>query len=243
MDFSISHIVSGGLLLCRIAPALRLTPFFGGAPMPVVVWIPLSAVLSMVLLPSAGEATLPLDALHLFALAAKEIFIGVVIGALCRTAFCVLESAGHLVRRAMFNTPSVPQSDTSAEIYSLLCIAVLLSLGGHHTFIQGLAATLRCAPLHLFPDAAFAGGPDTAIEVFSGAMGAAALIAAPVFAAAFISDLLFASLSQLFFGLTAPAADAARIWAVQLAVIAGFAWTVRAALDFIISCLNKTAAF
>lgn len=234
-----STFVTSALLFCRIAPALRMVPFFGGNPMPSAGWLAVSAVLTLVMLPSAPPAEMPTHLTQLFAQAAKELCIGFFIGAMCRLAFSVLESSGRLARRAMSSTPFAPTRDATVRLYTLVGIVTLLLMGGHHSLIQGFAATLRCAPLRLFPDAGASGGVDAVLSLFSSVMAAAVLVTTPLFAASLISDLLLTALSRLLFDGVASVMDTARALTVQFAIIVSFAFSVKTSLSLIVAALDK----
>ena len=226
------------LLLCRIAPALRLCPFFGGAPMPLVVWGGLSVILVPVLLPVAGIPASVLS-VPLFVSAVKELFVGTVIGIICRMTFSTLESAGALARRALFVSPFSATADTTARIYTVTGIAAILSVDGHHALLRGLAQSLRCMPLHQLPDASSAVGAEPVIIAFSGATAAATLIAVPMFGAGLMAELLVVGFSRLLSDAVVSSAEALRAAAVQLAAVATFGFAMRTALFLILEALEQ----
>ncbi|MCP4675641.1 MAG: flagellar biosynthetic protein FliR [Deltaproteobacteria bacterium] len=230
------------LLAIRIGAALRLAPFFGGKPLPLLPWAALSIVLAWVIAPQSGPLpTAVLGGGPWLALAAKELFIGIVIGALARIAFSVLEIAGDLARLSTTAIPATgDDTDTRGfpltKVYTLLGTAAFLLMDGHHAFITGLAGTTRCLPPASFPGAKdlVATGASPVLELFSTAMGTAVLISAPVFVAGLAADFLVGLISRLVPGVAPPAgAQAARAVAVQLAVIAALGFVVSAALKFL----------
>ena len=55
-DFPETFATGAMLLSVRVGAALRLTPFFGGAPMPVLPWLGLSLSLGILLMTYSGGA-------------------------------------------------------------------------------------------------------------------------------------------------------------------------------------------
>ena len=234
----ISTLFAAALVFCRIGAALRWVPFFGGDPLPGLAWLGLSGALTLVLFPLVPAAELTNNGIRLAALIAKELFIGTLIGVLVRLAFSVLESAGRLARRAMYAVPFVPETDATIRLYFFVGAAALLLMNGHHALISGLAASFRCTPPQIFPDAAL-GGPNAAIALFSHAMSAAVLIAAPLFAAGLAADWVSASLSRLVSDAASSAAETVRTLSVQAAVILTFIGAVRLSLGVIEETLQQ----
>ena len=226
------------LLLCRAAPALRLCPFFGGAPMPLVGWAALSLALVPALLPAAGFSASSLSA-PLPVLAVKEIFLGTVIGVICRMTFSVLESGGALARRALFLSPFSASSDTAARMYTVTGIAALLSVDGHHALLRGFAQSFRCMPLDMLPDPLSGAGADPVVSAFAGAFAAATVMAAPLFGAGLMAEFALVGFSRLLSETIVSVADALRTAAVQLAAIAAFGFAMRTALTLMLTALDQ----
>ncbi len=231
------------LLTIRIGAALRLTPFLGGLSLPILPWAGVSVILACVLAPQSGPVpTAAFGSGPWLALAAKELFIGVLIGALARIAFLVLEVAGDLAR---LSTVAIPRTGDSGQgdrgapltrAYTLIGIASFLLVDGHHAFISGLAGTTRCLPPALLPGALklTAMGASPALELFSAAMGTAVLISGPVFIAGIAADFIVGLISRVSPGIAPPAGvQATRAILVQVAVIATLATVVSVAVDFL----------
>jgi flagellar biosynthetic protein FliR len=217
------------LLTLRIGAALRLTPFFGGHPMPILPCLALSASLGVLLVPY----TAPLDArdlgmLTFTALGIKEIFIGVVIGTLTRMAFAVFELAGGISH--FFAFAALPGGGQSplATLYLLVGTGAFLVLRGHHGLIRGLAATIRAvSPLELPGLESLAGtGQDAAVHLFAAAMATAVLVAAPIFVAGLFAEVLVGVISRFVTGATSMDSSLSRAVAVQLALVASLGLAV-----------------
>jgi type III secretory pathway component EscT len=236
-------LVPMSLLLIRIGVALRLTPFLGGRPLPLIPWAAISTALALVLAPlSLG----PLEPASLglggwLVSAFREGLAGAALGLAARLAYSVLESAGGLIAAAL---PAVfhGSADRSerrspvAWFYVLFGTAAFLAMGGHRALISALAGSLVSFPL--------AGGGstgdllvvgfDSALGLFAGAFAFAVMVAAPVFVAGLAAEVLT--------GLTARIAPAlgqgvgsqgVRTIAVQLAMIAFLGAAVTAAVGFL----------
>jgi flagellar biosynthesis protein FliR len=237
LDWPIGLASNALLLLCRVGAALRLIPFLGGEPMPLIPWLSFSVAITYVLLPFSGSHATP-EVTQLIALAVKEIFIGVVIGTVCRIGFLVLESIGRLAQYGAFHTSTSSGDRTLSLLYTMLGIGALLLMNGHHLFLRGLSATLKCLPLTVFPTAAFF-DPHGIVSLFGSAMAFASLAALPIFAAALISDLMVASLSKFLSDPITSIGDALRAVCVQIAVVLSIGVAVRLALQLISSGMDK----
>lgn len=239
-DIPLAYGATIALLTLRIGAALRLVPFFGGAPMPLPAWAGLSVSLAALLAPQAGPATLTLTGAVLAALACKEIFIGVIIGAMVRFAFTVLEVVGEIAGIASL----VVHKDQETTVYSrftiLLGTGVFLLVDGHHALLQGIAATTRCIPPHSFPTASgFGFAEEGVIALFSGAMATGVVVAGPLFAAGIAADLVLGAVSRIYPGVAEAGAQTARVLATQLAVVASLLFVVSSAVGFLQTSLQN----
>ena len=233
-----------GLLTLRIGAALRMVPFFGGTPMPIIPWTGLSITLAALLAPQVGPAIEIESGNFVFvALALKEIFIGFVIGTMVRMAFLVFEIVGELARISALAIPSERQTGVFSKLYILLGVVVFLLVDGHHALIQGLVATVRCIPPHTIPGTLPLTGSITenVIALFSTAMATGVLAAGPIFAAGIASDLIVGSASRFYHGVAETGTQAFRPLAVQLAVVASMVLVVSTATEFLQMGLQNIA--
>ncbi len=236
------------LLAIRIGAALRLAPFLGGRPLPLLPWAGISIALAAVVAPQAYPVvSAPFGSALWLALAVKELFVGVVIGALARIAFAVLDVAGDLARLSTVSIPAAGQGDGTRGApltrgYVLLGTAAFLLVDGHHAFIAGLIGTVRCMPPGSLPgtlESATTYVP-LALKLFSSAMSTAVLISAPVFAAGIAADVVIGLLSRLSPGMAPPVgAQATRAIFVQLAIVASLGIVVTAAVNFLKSGIEQ----
>jgi flagellar biosynthetic protein FliR len=241
-DLPLVLVAAALLLSVRVGAALRLTPFFGGHPMPVLPWLGLSLSLGLLLATHFGAAGVPaLDGPRLAALVIKELFVGIVIGVLTRLAFSVFEVVGEIAHLSSFAVFSTPDRNPLATAYRLLGVSGFLVLGGHHGLIQGLASTAHCvAPFELPGWEPFAGaGQDAAVRLFAAAMATAVLISAPIFAAGLFADVVVGVLSRLQSGAAMLGAQTVRAVAVQLVVVLSLGLVVTSAIELLESGLES----
>jgi type III secretory pathway component EscT len=238
------------LLVLRFGAALRLTPFFGGAPLGLLSWFGLSVVVACVLVPQAG----PLPSVEIgtgawFALAAKEIFIGVVLGAIVRIAFSVFEVAGDLARLGTVSIPSAGDDSFArgtpiSRVYTLLAAAVFLLVGGHHAVLSALGATVRCLPPGMVPGSQDMVPIDVSVVLglFGATMAMGVLISAPVFVAGVSADIFTGLISRFTSGVGPfHGMHAVRAVCVQVMVVIALGTVVATALGFLQDGVEKIA--
>ncbi|MBW2277861.1 MAG: flagellar biosynthetic protein FliR [Deltaproteobacteria bacterium] len=241
------------LLLVRVGVALRLTPFLGGRPLPLLPWAALSVCLVMVLGPSA-LAPFDSSAVGLggwLVLALREALTGAVLGLAAKLAFAVLELAGGLLGDALpavfqANGTGREQRSPIASFYVLFGTAAFLLMDGHHALISALAGSLVSFPP---VGAAPAGdllstGLESIVGLFSGAFAFAVMVAAPVFVAGLAAEVVTGLASRI-----APALDQGagsqglRTIAVQLALVAFLGASVTAAVGFLRDGIEHLTVF
>ena len=238
------------LLVLRFGAALRLTPFFGGAPLGLLSWFGLSMVLACVLVPNGG----PLPSVEIgtgawFALAAKEIFIGVVLGAVVRIAFSVFEVAGDLARLGTISIPSAGDDSFArgtpiSRVYTLLAAAVFLLVGGHHAVLSALWATVRCLPPGMMPGSQDVLPADVSVVlgIFGATMSMGVLISAPVFVAGVSADILTGLIARFTSGAEpSRGMHVVRAVCVQVMVVIALGTVVATALGFLQNGVEKIA--
>ena len=234
------YAVAFALVVIRVGAALRLLPFFGGGVMPWLPWLALSSVLALVLVPFQTGDTVPSvmgDASALTALALKELFIGIVIGTLARIAFSVLEMLGDIAHTLALPIASGATETGFRSLYPLMGTAVFFLIGGHHSLIEGLSATLTCIPVFVMPAAAW--GPEPVVKLFTGAVAAATLAAIPLFAAGMVSDLLVGGISHILESAPVFGATSIRSLAILTVAALSLGGVVSVTLDLLRAALNN----
>lgn len=229
------------LVFVRVATVFRLTPFLGGKPVPTLAWLGISGAVSFVLMPAIPFQSDPLPVLCFVSLLAKEFFLGVIIGSFVRIGFSVLEMIGELARVSMsphLDIPAHRQADSStlSAFFKLLGASIFLAIGGHHGLITGLASTFQCAPPAEMPGVHgfWEEGIHALIDIFGSAVRSAVLLAAPLYLAGLLADLIGSiALRILPQGGGFASAHVFRMALVQLVLIAALGAMVTHALDFV----------
>lgn len=237
------------LLTVRVGAALRLAPFLAGRSLPLLPWAGISVAVAAVLAPSSGP--LPdagIGSALWIALALKELFVGLTIGALIRIAFFVLQAIGDLAGLSMVSMSGAADDEITGGsaltgAFTLLGIGIFFLMDGHHGLIAGLAGTLRCIPPGAMPAVQdlSAAGARVAVGLFSSAMATGVLVSAPVFVAGIGADLAIGLVHRLAPGLAPPlGAQAVRAAVVQISVIAVLGVAISIALEFLTNAMSRT---
>jgi flagellar biosynthesis protein FliR len=246
-------MLPASLLAIRIGVALRLTPFLGGRPLPLLPWAALSACLVLVLAPTSLAPQEPSAAgIGLWiAMALREALVGAVLGLAARIAFSVLESAGGLIGDALPavfrpGAGQVEQRTPVASFYVLFGTAAFLAMDGHHALVSALAGSLSSFP----PAGAAASGGlvevgfDSILVLFAGAFAFAVMVAAPVFVAGLAAEVLTGLGARIVPALGQGAGtQGVRTVVVQVALIAFLGVSVTAAVGFLRDGIEQIAAF
>jgi flagellar biosynthesis protein FliR len=233
-----SYCIALLLVAIRICGILKLLPFLGGAPMPTIPWLALSAALALVITPLTGSSVhVPTDPLPIAALASRELFIGVVVGVLCRLAFTALEMVADLARISILPNIAPDEPAGFTALYTLTGTALFFLIGGHHALIEGILATFTCAPIgELIPSLP---DPGPIIGLFATATATAVLVTTPLFVVGLVSDMVVGGLSHLFLAAPAFGATTIRSIAVLTAAIVALGIGVSAILELIQKTMEK----
>jgi flagellar biosynthetic protein FliR len=191
------------LIFCRVGTILLIAPIFGNRSVPVQVRVAFSLLVSLVLLPvvAAGVTALP-DALPAFVtLAAREVFIGAVVGFGVLVVFNALQAAGNIIGLQMgfslanvINPVTADHGSLIDQFYGLLAALIFLTMNGHHVLLVGIERTFELVPL----DRLDAGLPTATVllgwgrEIFA----VASRISLPVVAALLLADIALAVIAR-----------------------------------------------
>ena len=239
-DPAFALVITGALLFIRVSVALRLTPFPGGRPLPLLPVVGLSLSLVLVLLPGLGPVEARPGVSMLIGLAFKEVLVGASFGLMARIVFSVFESAGALIGLAAHTIPSAGREEGGANplvgLYTFLGIGAFLLMDGHHGMLSALVGSVRWIPL----DAAFDSDLissrliEGAIAVFAGAFTWAVMIATPVFMAGLAADVFGGLVMRMAPGTGQGAgAGSLRVVATQIVMIATLGAGVAAGIAFL----------
>ncbi|MCK5687669.1 flagellar biosynthetic protein FliR [Myxococcota bacterium] len=196
------------LILARTMPIIMLTPYLGSRMAPNTIKMALGVMLTLLVYPVARETAdnIPITAMGFLLYMLKEVFIGLAIGFVNAQIFYSVEIAGRLIDTVRFATMSevmVPESGGRATavgglLYQLLTVMVVL-LGFHHVFIEIFAFSFASLPLNGGVGLPTGLRPliDYLMRVTAHILLIAAVLAAPVAAATFITDVVFGLLNRV----------------------------------------------
>jgi flagellar biosynthetic protein FliR len=196
------------LVFARVAAAVVLAPFLGGASVPGQIKTGIALLLTLTMMPAlvSNGTALPPSGMVYLALLAKEVVVGSMIGFLSQLVFYAVQMAGTLIdtqrglNQITFLAPQLdghPSALGSLQFQAALVIFFVLQ--GHLMFIATLMKSFGQLPLLEIPHMA---GGLTAVTEQAARMTANTLllgcqIAAPVVLALFLVDVAFASAGRV----------------------------------------------
>lgn len=205
-QFSENQVAGFMLVLARVSPLFLLAPLFSSKLLPPRARSIVAVALTVALLPIAARTgsrhEIPLDALPYAGLLLKEVLVGAAFSFALAALFAAVSAAGSLVDTLIgFSFSSLvdpvngSQSTVMANVYSLLGVAVFIAIGGDAWVVQGLARTYEAIPLLEAPQlGSLTQGAEMA---FSGILGAAVEISAPIVLALILTDAAFGVVSRV----------------------------------------------
>lgn len=201
--FQPDRLLTYFFIVLRMGGIFFTAPIFSSAAINTSVRMILTMIISLVLVPIVTPVTVTdPNALWLIITSAKELLIGITIGAMTSLLFSTLQLGGYLVDYQMgFSMVSVidPASNSSmsftGQIYNILASLIYLSLNGHHIFLRAVTQSFSYLPL-----ADFSFNPEglmfvvnTFIKVFIIAIQ----ITAPVFIALMVTNAVMGVMARL----------------------------------------------
>lgn len=206
------QLLIAALIMGRTASMVAFTPFLGAKTAPPEVKMGLSVMLTLVVFDFAKLSAqklgpIPFQAIPFVILMLKEIFIGLCLGFVVSKIFWAMEVAGRIidtVRGASMAEVMVPQSGSRATpfgdlLYQLLVVFFVV-IGGHRYFIEYYAMSFEQIPLNQtinLASAAMVPFFEYIIRLTADLVMLGVLIATPVVAATFISDVVFGILNRV----------------------------------------------
>lgn len=197
------------LMLGRTVALVVLTPWLGGKLIPPEVKMAISTLLVILVWPLARRnagADIPVTAIPFFMLMLKEIFIGFAIGFAAAHVFWAVEVAGRIidtVRGASMAEVMVPLSGERAtpfgDMFYQLLVVFFLALGGHRIFFEAFFFSFETLPIakHIEFGPGLIPFFDVVVKITAEILLIGTLLAAPVIAATFITDLVFGILNRV----------------------------------------------
>ncbi len=196
------------LILGRTMPMIYLTPYFAGQLAPPEIKMGLGVLFTIIVWPTAREAIsadVPYTAGAFFLLMLKEIFIGFSIGFVNGHCFFAMEVAGRIidtVRGTSMSEVQVPhskqRSTSTGSLYFQLFLVILISLNGHHIFLDAYFLSFQSMPLNESIGLnAMVPFVDYIVHLTSDILLIGTTLAAPIMAATFITDIVFGILNRV----------------------------------------------
>lgn len=221
VDWSFTFTI-GTMIMIRFAMMTATLPFLVGKPVPGMIRLGFSLVMTIFLYPYLApedHALLPKAPMMVFLLYMKEAFYGVAIGIAGGIVFHAFEAAGSMVdnqRGAAQARLLIPQLGEQSSLFGnlnfLLGIVLFLSIDGHLFFLKTVLESYDKLPLLQMPQ----GRPDllAMVDEFIRNTGSVLLLAlqltAPILISIFVSDVVL--------GIISKAAPAINVWELGFAV-------------------------
>ncbi len=155
-NISEKEILAFSLVLLRITAFFFSWPIFGQTSVPVQTKILISLLLAFLLYPVVGlDSQLnSMESLMIFALAFKEVALGIVLGFLCRLFFFVVSMCGELVSISMglssahVLNPTIGAQSTAIEQFQVVLASLFfLMINGHHILLAGFVKSFEIMPI------------------------------------------------------------------------------------------------
>jgi flagellar biosynthesis protein FliR len=204
--FGEQHVLAFALVLARVAPLFLLAPLFSSKSFSPRVRSVTAVALAIGISPAAsqalGDGTIPLGAWELGGLMVKELLVGMAFAFGIGALFAALQVAGSLLDTmigfslgGIVDPLSGTQSSLLAQLYAMIGVLVFIAIGGDGWVIAGLARTYEAVPLLDAPRiGSLTAGAQAA---FSGILGAAVQVCAPVLLALIITDAALGVVSRV----------------------------------------------
>lgn len=201
--FPEGQIIAFALVFLRAIAFVMSWPVFGVNQIPVQVKILLALVLSVLLFPTLKfvNAEQLMVGNQIIFLAARELFIGLFLGYLMRFFFFAVSIAGELIGLStglssaqMFNPLSGVSSNVMEQFQVILASLILLTLNGHHLFLQSWAQSYQLVPIS---DFGFSAGALTQVPVLVSEVFLLGIrMAAPVVVSVFLANMALGVLGR-----------------------------------------------
>lgn len=144
------------LVLMRVSAFIVSWPVFSTFNVPNPLKILLSVMITVVIYPTVPKVGITMSILdnHIIFMVAREIFIGLSLGFLCRFFFFSVNIGANLMATSIgmanaqvFNPAMGAQTTVLENFFLALATLLFLALNGHHFFIAGLVESFTAVPL------------------------------------------------------------------------------------------------
>jgi flagellar biosynthetic protein FliR len=195
-------LVSFVLVLARVGGLFVFAPFFSARMIPVPVKLACAAgfALTMTPLATAGHAATS-DGLAVAGLLLKEMAVGLAMSFAIGAIVAAVQAAAGLLDAVIgFSFAAIVDPITNlqngilGQFYSMFTVMVLITTGGDHFIVEGMAASYRAVPLDAYPSLNTLTG--LAMSGFATVFVMGLEIIAPVLIAIVIVDAAFALVTR-----------------------------------------------
>jgi flagellar biosynthetic protein FliR len=190
------------LVLARVGGMFAFAPVFASRTIPMRIRLILALVISVIAVPHAANAQVPVDPLVIAPLMVKEVLVGSALAFAVAGVYAAVEMAGSLVDTtigfALANVvdPTLNfQSTVLAQLYSLLAMMIFLGSGAHLVMIGGIVRSFDVLPIDRTPS--LPALSQIATHGLAPIFVIALQVAAPVIATLFVTDVAFGLLARL----------------------------------------------
>jgi len=195
-------IMTFGLIMTRIIGFFLIVPFFGSVQIPARVKAGLALFLTLLLLPVIeGSPAQPPVPLEFALLIINEMLAGVLLGFLVFITFSAVQLAGQFIDLRMgfalvnvLDPQSGEQIPLAGQLKTILATLFFLSLQGHHFLLRGLARSFDALDLGQAFPILISG--EFIMRVAGDMFLISFMIALPIIASLFISDIVFGFLAR-----------------------------------------------
>lgn len=197
------------LIFARTMPMIMQTPYIGGPLVPAQVKMTLAVLFTVLLWPLAREALvgpLPVAPVVVTLLLFKEIFIGLAIGYVNAHVFWAMEIAGRITdtaRMASMSEVMEPHSEQRTtpfgDMYQQIMVLIFMAVGGHHIFLRAFFFSFVSIPVNKGLEMGGAMTPffEATMRLGGHIFLIGVTLAAPIFAATLITDVVFGILNRV----------------------------------------------
>jgi flagellar biosynthesis protein FliR len=198
----------GTLILIRFAMLTAVLPFLVGKPVPGMIRLGFSLVMTIFLFPYLApedHSVVPTAPMMLFLLYFKEAFYGLAIGIAASIVFHAFEGAGGIVdnqRGAAQARLLIPQLGEQGSLFGTLNfqlgIVIFLTLHGHLYFLKALIESYQVLPLFSLPQQKIdmLAMADEFIKNTGGVLVTALQLTAPILISIFVTDVVLGIMSK-----------------------------------------------
>jgi flagellar biosynthesis protein FliR len=205
-QFGEQQVIGFFLVLARVSPLFLLAPLFSSKMLPVrargIVAVALAIGIAPIAMNAGDGAPLPLDLWELAGLVLKEMLVGLAFAFALGALFAAIQVAGTLLDTLIgfsFCALVDPMTGTTGGVlnplYALVGVVIFVVIGGDAWVIGGLARSYDAVPLADAP--AIGSMVEGAQVAFSGILGAAVQVGAPVLLAVILTDVAFGLVSRV----------------------------------------------